>query len=85
LFSFRTGILALKFGGVQPAPFFSFHPVLYLYLYIGDNVSFKFGGGKNILLSCYRYYDCLIMLFLRIWLNFNFDLYFIGELNMINT
>jgi hypothetical protein len=21
---------------------------LYLYLYIGDNVSFKFGGGKNI-------------------------------------
>jgi hypothetical protein len=54
-------------------------------LYIGDNVSFKFGGRKNILLSCYRYCDCLIMLFLRIWLKFNSYLYFIGKLNMMNT
>jgi hypothetical protein len=60
---FNTGILALKFGGVQPASFFSFHPILYLYLHIGDNVSFKFGGGKNILLSCWRYCDCMIMYF----------------------
>jgi hypothetical protein len=36
---FRTDILSLKFGGVQPTPiFFPFHLVLYLYLYIGDNV-----------------------------------------------
>jgi hypothetical protein len=83
---FRTCILSLKFGGVQSAPiFFSFNAVLYLYLYIGDNVSFKFWGRKNILLSCYRYCDWMIMLFLRIWLNFNSDLYFIDELNMMNT
>jgi len=62
-FLFRTEILALKFGRVQPAPIFPFHLVLYLYLYIGDNVSFKFRGRKNILLSCC---NCLIMLSLRI-------------------
>jgi hypothetical protein len=28
-------------------PIFSFHSVLYLYLYIGDNVSFKFGGREK--------------------------------------
>jgi hypothetical protein len=58
---------------------------LYLYLYIGDNVSFRFGGRKNILLSYYTYCECLIMLDLRIELNFNSDLHFIGELNMINA
>jgi len=84
-FFFRIGILALKFRGVQPASIFSFHPVLYIYLYIGDNVSFKFEGKKNILMSCCTHCNYLIMLSLRIWLNFNSDLYFICELNMMNT
>jgi hypothetical protein len=26
---------------------FPFHPILYLYLYIEDNVSFKFGGREK--------------------------------------
>jgi hypothetical protein len=75
----------VKVRGSTTSLNFSFPLVLYLYLYIGDNVSFKFGGRKNILLSCYTYYNCLNMLSLRIWLNFNSDLYFIGELNMMNT
>jgi hypothetical protein len=41
---------------------------------------FSLGVGKNILLSCCTYCECLIMLFLRIGLNFNYDFHFIGEL-----
>jgi hypothetical protein len=50
------------------------------YTHIGDNAWFKFGGmeERNIV----QYFA---MLSLRIWLNFNFDSYFIGKLNMMNT
>jgi hypothetical protein len=43
------------------------------------------GVGKNILLSCCTYCECLIMLFMRFGLNFNYDLHFIGELKILNT
>jgi hypothetical protein len=79
-FVFQDMRFCVKVWGSTTSPTF-----LYLYLYIGNNVLFKFRGRKNILLSYCTYYNCLIMLSLRIWLNFNSDLYFIGELNMMNT
>jgi len=39
-------VLTSKFGGVRFAPSFHFLPVMYLYLHIGDNVSFKLEGKE---------------------------------------
>jgi hypothetical protein len=38
-----------------------------------------------VLITMLKIVQYFAMLSLRIWLNFNFDLYFIGELNMMNT
>jgi hypothetical protein len=50
------------------------------YTHIGDNAWFKFGGMEE-----WNTVQYFAMLSLRIWLSFNSDLYFIGELNMMNT
>jgi len=81
-FVFQDMHSCVEVWGSTFTPPFPFHPILYLYLYIENNVSFKFGGRKSILLSCYTYCECLIMLFLRIWLNFN---YFIGKFKILNA
>jgi hypothetical protein len=60
--------------------FLSSYCYVQFYTHIGDNVWFKFGGMKE-----WNTVQYFAMLFFSMLLIFNFDLYLIGELNMLNT
>jgi hypothetical protein len=60
--------------------FLSSYCYVQFYTHIGDNVWFKFEGMEKG--NTVQYFA---MLSLRIWLNLSPNLYFIGELNMMNT
>jgi hypothetical protein len=82
---FRTCVFAIKFGGmICPAFAHSGIPILLLlcsvlYTHWGQCVIQVWGMEEQ---NTIQYFA---MLSLRIWLNLNPDLYFIGELNMMNT
>jgi len=83
LFS-RTDVLASKFGGVRsPHLFLSSRYCISIYT-LGTLYHLSLGVEKNILLSCCTYCECMIMLFLRIGMNINWVLHFIGELKILN-
>jgi lysylphosphatidylglycerol synthetase-like protein (DUF2156 family) len=60
--------------------FLSSYCYIQCYTHIEDNAWFKFRGMEER--NTVQYFA---MLSLRIWLNFNSDLYFVSELNMMNT
>jgi hypothetical protein len=80
---FRTDVLTSKFGGVHsPHLFLSTQYCISIYT-LGIMYHLSLGVGKNFIMPCCTYCECLIMLFLIIGLNFNCDFHFIGELKSV--